>query len=238
MKNLIYLFAIAMLFFTTSCQKEEAIIEMTPEVTIENPYNSVGEEHNQMVANFTTTHQNQLSNMQETMEKEIYIFDNILTENQIDFKTYRDGKALLQMQSTQALASYDFARFEDIFSTTEMTDLGKTTLNNALTKLVEIDGRTPEGLAKVKEEIRKIEITFIEGFEGTPDYKPTLTYLAVLKHSAQHWTDHPNGDGDQTKAKWWQTLLADAAGALIGGALGGGTAVPLAAGFSLAVNNS
>lgn len=232
MKNLINLLAIAILMFATSCQKEET----TPITFPENPYNSVGEEHNQKVDNFMTSHETQLSNIQEPMEKEVYIFDNILTENGIEFTNYRDGKALLQLQSTQTLAGYDFTKFEEIFGTSEMTDLGKTTISNALIKLVEIDGRTPEGLEKVKEEIRKIEITFIEGFEGTADYKLAMTYLAVLKNSAQYWTDNPNGGGTPTKAKWWQTLLADAAGAIIGGVLGGGTAVPLAAGFSIAVN--
>ncbi|MFK7772235.1 MAG: hypothetical protein AB8F94_08845 [Saprospiraceae bacterium] len=232
MKNLLNLLAITLLFFATSCQKEET----TPTTFPENPYNHVGEEHNQMVSNFTQTHDAQLSNMQEPMEKEIYIFDNILTENGQDFKKYRDGKALLQLQSTQTLAGYDFTNFESIFGTTEMTDSGKTRINNALKKLIEMDGRTPEGLEKVKEEIRKIEITFIEDFEGTTDFEPAMIYLAVLKHSAQHWTDNPNGGGTPTKAKWWQILLADSAGAVIGGVLGGGTAVPLAAGFSLAVS--
>lgn len=231
MKNLIYLFAISMILFATACQKEETAITTFPE----NPYNYVGEEHNQMVENFMTTHEAQLSNMQEPMEKEIYIFDNILTENGLEFENYRNGKALLQLQSTQTLISYDFSKFDQIFGTSEMSDLGKTTLITALKELIEIDGRTPEGLEKVKEEIRKIEISFIEGFEGTTDYKPAMIYLAVLKHSAQHWTDNPNGN-TPTRAKWWQILLADSAGAIIGGVLGGGTAVPLAAGFSLAVN--
>lgn len=232
MKNLLNLLAITLLFFATSCQKEET----APVTFPENPYNNVGQEHNQMVGDFMTSHEAQLANMQEPMEKEVYIFDNILTENELDFKNYRDAKALLQMQSTQTLIGYDFTKFGEIFGTTVMTDLGKTTLKNALVKLIEIDGRTPEGLAKVKEEIRKIEITFIEEFEGTVDYKPAMIYVAVLKHSAQHWTDNPNGGGTPTKAKWWQILLADAAGAVIGGVLGGGTAVPLAAGFSIAVS--
>ncbi len=231
MKNLINLLAIAILIFATSCQKEET----TPTTFPENPYNNVGEEHNQMVGDFMTSHEAQLSNMPEPMEKEIYIFDNILTENGQDFRNYQDAKEQLQLPATQILAGYDFTRFDQIFANTSMSDLGKTTLNNALVKLVEIDGRTPEGFAKVKEEIRKIEITFMEGFEGTADYKPAMIYLSVLKHSAQHWTDNPNGP-QPTKAKWWQTLLADAAGAIIGGVIGGGTAVPLAAGFSLAVN--
>ena len=183
-----------------------------------------------------TSHEAQLANMQEPMEKEVYIFDNILTENGIDFKNYRDAKEQLQMQSAQTLAGYDFTKFDEIFKNSTMSILGKTTLTNALIKLVEIDGTTLEGLKKVKDEIRKIEITFMEGFEGSADYKPAMTYLAVLKHSAQHWTDNPNGGGTPTKAKWWQTLLADAAGAIIGGVIGGATAVPLAAGFSIAVN--
>jgi len=231
MKNLINLIAITILFFATSCEKKET----TPTTFPENPYNSVGVEHNQMVENFTISHGSQLSTMQEPMQKEVYIFDNILTESGIDFRNYQDAKEQLQMQSMQTLAGYDFTRFSEIFKNSTMSEGGKTTLTNALNKLVEIDGRTPEGLEKVKEEIRKIEITFIEGFEGTDDYKPAMIYLAVLKHSAQHWIDNPNGD-NPTKAKWWQTLLADAAGAIIGGVLGGGTAVPLAAGFSLAVN--
>lgn len=231
MKNLISLFAISMIIFATACQKEEITTTTFPE----NPYNYVGEEHNQLVSNFTQTHDAQLANMQEPMEKEIYIFDNILTENGLDFKNYRDAKEQLQLQSTQLLAGFDFSKFEEIFKNSTMSTLGKTTLIDALQNLVEIDGRTPEGLEKAKEEIRKIEITFIEGFEGTADYKPTMIYLAVLKYSAQHWTDNPNGDVP-TKAKWWQTLLADAAGAIIGGVIGGGTAVPLAAGFSIAVS--
>jgi hypothetical protein len=235
MKNLINLLAIAILMFATSCQKEETTLPEIPTTYPENPYNYVGEEHNQMVSDFMIAHEAQLSTMQEPMEREVYIFDIILTENGLDFKNYRDAKEQLQLQSTQTLAGYDFTKFEEIFGTSTMTDLGKTTISNALNELVEIDGRTPEGLEKVKEEIRKIEITFIESFEGTADYKPAMIYLSVLKHSAQHWTDNPNGD-IPTRAKWWQILLADSAGAIIGGVLGGGTAVPLAAGFSLAVS--
>ncbi len=233
MKNLLNLLAITLLLFATSCQKEETVPTTFPE----NPYNHVGEEHNTMVDDFMTIHGTQLSNMPEPMEKEFFIFENILPENGLDFRNYQDAKEQLQLQPTQILAGYDFTKFDQIFANTSMSDLGKTTLNNALVKLIKIDGRTPEGLAKVKEEIRKIEITFIEGFEGTADYKPAMVYLSVLKHSAQYWIDNPNGP-QPTKAKWWQTLLADAAGAIIGGVIGGGTAVPLAAGFSLAVNNS
>ncbi len=232
MKNLLNLLAITILFFATSCQKEET----TPTTFPENPYNNVGEEHNQMVGDFMIAHEALLSDMQEPMEKEIFIFENILTENGLDFRNYQDAKEQLQLQPTQVLAGYDFTKFDEIFANTPMSDLGKTTLNNALVKLIEIDGRTPEGLAKVKEEIRKIEITFIEGFEGTADYKPAMTYIAVLKKSAQFWTDNLTGGNPPTKAKWWQTLLADAAGAIIGGVIGGGTAVPLAAGFSIAVS--
>lgn len=232
MKNLLNLLAITLLIFATSCQKEE----VTPTTFTENPYNNVGEEHNNMVDDFLTSHETQLLNMPEPMEKEFFIFENILAEHGHDFRNYQDAKEHLKLQPTQLLASYDFTRFDEIFANTSMSDLGKTTLNNALFKLVEIDGRTPEGLSKVKEEIRKIEITFIEGFEGTADYKPAMIYLSVLKHSAQYWTDNLTGGNPPTKAKWWQTLLADAAGAIIGGVIGGGTAVPLAAGFSIAVS--
>lgn len=236
MKNLINLLAIAILMFATSCQKEETILPEIPITYPENPYNYVGEEHNQMVGDFMISHEVQLSNMQDPMDKEIFIFENILAENGLDFRNYQDAKEQLQLQSIQILAGYDFTKFDEIFANTSMSDLGKTTLNNALVELVEIDGRTPEGLSKVKEEIRKIEITFIEGFEGTADYKPAMIYIAVLKKSAQFWTDNLTGGGAPTKAKWWQTLLADAAGAIIGGVIGGGTAVPLAAGFSIAVS--
>ena len=43
------------------------------------------------------------------------------------------------------------------------------------------------------------------------------------------------GTRDSGKPKWWQIVLADAVGAGLGILAGGGTAVPLAAGFSAAV---
>ena len=232
MKNLLNLFAIALLLFATSCQKEEKIEITYPE----NPQNYVGEEHNQMVGDFLTAHGEELTAIQQPMEKEVFIFDNLLTENNLEFKYYLDATVLLGLEAGKTLPEYDFQQFDQIFKIAKMDNGLKTTLTNAMEKLVQIDGRTPEGLAKIQTQIREIEIDLMKDFEKAEGYTPAMTYLAVLKKSAQFW----NGDGagntpQPTKAKWWQTLLADAAGAVIGGVLGGGTAVPLAAGFSLAV---
>ena len=235
MKNLLNLFAIALLLFATSCQKEEKIEVTYPE----NPQNHVGEQHNEMVSSFLTTHGEGLTTTQQPMEKEIFIFDNLLTENNLDFKNYRNAKALLSLDEGQTLTAYDFTQFDEIFKIAKMDDGLKTTLTNAMKSLVQIDGRTPDGLAKVQKQIREIEIDVMKDFEKADGYTPAMTYLAVLKNSARYWNGEGAGNGNtpqQARAKWWQTLLADATGAIIGGVLGGGTAVPLAAGFSLAVN--
>ena len=43
---------------------------------------------------------------------------------------------------------------------------------------------------------------------------PVLTALSTARASGTFWQDRPDGNG--TRAKWWQIVLADAAGALVG----------------------
>ncbi len=51
---------------------------------------------------------------------------------------------------------------------------------------------------------------------------PLLAALATARASGAYWQDEVDQDGNGgTRAKWWQILLADAGGALVGGLVGG-----------------
>ena len=138
---------------------------------------------------------------------------------------------------------YDFMQYNQLFKKTNLTDKTSTMLTKTINELIEIDGTTAEGIAQVEAKIRALEIEFLKAGESAADFSPAMTYLAVLKYSAEYWNQH-GGDGEiQNRAKWWETVLADAAGALVGvgvtlatGGVGAGAAIALSAGFSAAVN--
>jgi hypothetical protein len=233
MKNLINFLAITLLILMTSCGKEESPIQIS-----ENPYNYIGQQHNESLGDFQTKHQQEVDAIEQPLEKEAFIVAMLFEQNGISPEPFYDAKALLEIRSDQTISDYNFLNYDQTFEAFGLTDT-RAKLSRAMSQLVEIDGRNEDGLASIKKIIRELEIDLMTNNEDSKDYPIVMAYLATMSHSAEYWQGGGNGGGSgapATKAKWWQTLLADAVGAGIGLLGGGAATVPLAVGFSAAVN--
>jgi len=236
MKNLINFFAIALLFFVTSCQKEE--IQYS-----ENPYANIGEEHNRILQDFFTTYENDLIAIQSPIEKEAFIFNKIMEMEGGNPNHLFDAKNQLGIQASSPLASYDFTRTEDFFTRIQMGEEAKQLLVNELETMMTMDVTTDLGLKEIQSAIRNVEIEFFKNYEDTNDFEPAMIYLAVLKSTANFW--NTNQEKKASGAKWWQVLLADTAGAVVGagvtiatGGTGAAAGIAISAAFSAAVSKN
>ncbi|MDB4285835.1 hypothetical protein N9933_00875 [bacterium] len=227
-KSFISLFFVVLLLLATSCQ--EVVEILTAE---ENPYNYVGQQHNQMLDDFASTYEKELSAIQAPMDKEIFIAEKVFDMKGADLEDFQKGRKMIGIETTQALINVDYLRYDDHFKMIGFTGKSRDLLGGTIAQLIEIDGTTATGLAKIEVLIRDLEVDFMEN-QNAEDFAPVMSYLATLKSSADYWNEHNKAANARP---WWQIVLADAIGAGIGAVIGGATAVPLAAGFSLAVKD-
>ena len=230
MKNLINLLAITILFFATSCQKEET----TPEIIPTNPYENVGEKHNEILGDFNENSAGQLVAGMSSMEKENFIVQTILEKENVDPAIFAQAKERLGLSPNDLIIDYDFTDYDQFFRTIGMEDDTRNLLSTFLENYVDVV--SPIGLDEVEKGIKDLEIKMMTDHSNSPDFEVAMTYLATLKSTNNYW--NANQEEKIAGAKWWQVLLADAAGAAIGSLGGGAFAAPVAAVCSAAVGKT
>ncbi|MFK8009402.1 MAG: hypothetical protein AB8H03_23780 [Saprospiraceae bacterium] len=230
MKNLIYLFAISMIVFATACQKEEITSEIIPT----NPYANVGERHNEILGNFNENSAEQMTSTMSSMAKENFIIQTIFEEENIDPAIFAEAKERLELSPNDLITDYDFTNYDQFFRTIGLEDDTRNLLSTFLGEYVDIV--SPIGLDEVEKGIKDLEIKMMTDHQNSPDFEIAMTYLATLKSTNNYW--NANQEEKLPGAKWWQVLLADAAGAAIGGLGGGAFAAPVAAVCSAAVSKT
>jgi len=222
--NLFKLFAFALVFVFTACEKEEEF------QWSDNPYNYIGQEHNDLMTDFNNSFGDEFKQITSPLQAEEFIISKMYKENtQEGFKEFNTAKEILGLNPERALSSYDFMNTSTLCDVYDFPPAIQAILCPTLAKLITIDGNEENN--KIHEVIRDAEVKLMQSTQDENGYATAMTILAVAKYSADLNIEYKAAG----KPKWWQVVLADAAGAGMG-LIGGGTAsVPLAAGFSAAV---
>jgi hypothetical protein len=225
MKNLISLFVIALTLVFTSCEKE------TPIELPENPYNYLGEQHNTKMTEFKTQYGEEFDRIEHPLEAETFIFEKIYEDKETGFNDFSDAKERLDISPETPISSFNFMNASILCDVLELPPAIQDIICPTTVALMAVDGNTDEGNAEIHRIIRDVEVKLIENHQFDNGYPTAMAFLAVAKYSA----DLNQGTRASDKPKWWQIVLADAAGAGLGMLAGGGTALPMAVGFSAAV---
>ncbi len=220
MKNLILPLFVLLLF---GCEKTE---EQLPE----NPYNYVGEAHNEQLHQLRTEHRAALDGIDAPLEVEAYIFQAAFEEG-TGMQALRGTKERLGLTQEQTLAQANYANASTLCDVFDFPQPLADIICPTIGRLLAIEGGTQAAQKEIEQVIREAEVKLMSAQEDQEGYPAAMAFLATARHSSQYWLQHrANG-----KPKWWQVVLADAAGAGIGFLGGGGTAVPLAVGMSTVV---
>ncbi len=222
--NLIKFLTFALVFVFTSCEKKEEV--QWPD----NPYNYIGEQHNDLMTEFQTQHGEEFEQITNPLQAEEFIIGKMYKENaEQGYDEFNAAKEKLGLSRQDAISSYNFMNTSTLCDAYNFPAAVEAILCPTLAQLITLDGNDEN--AEIHKVIRDAEIRLMKDTQDEEGYVTAMTILAVAKYSADHNIQYKAAGNP----KWWQVVLADAAGAGIG-LIGGGTAsVPLAAGFSAAV---
>lgn len=225
--NLIKFLTLVLVFVFTSCEKKEEV--QWPN----NPYDYIGQEHNELMTNFKTQHGEEFDQIESPLEAEVFIIDRVFENPGQGMMALRNAKEILNISPETPLSEYNFMNSSTLCDVLDLPSEISQIICPTVEKLLAVNGNSAEGNKEIHKLIRDAEIQLFEKhqFDDGNDFQKAMTFLAVLGASSDLNEDIPASG----KPKWWQVVLADAVGAGIGVAAGGVGTAPLATAFSAAV---
>jgi hypothetical protein len=238
---------LAVMFIFTNCEKESScellgncdVEQLIDPANAANPFDEIGERHNEGLAFLRRNHQPEIDAMiaASPTEGERYIFARSAEFAGGTPPLYRLLRERLGLESDQLLSDFNFTEFGKIFDMLELDAETREALNNSIAAVMRIEPGTVEAANEIINAIKEQERAILDR-EDLPNRDFALVFMSVWRHSNHYW-QKGDGEGAQTRAKWWQIVAADAIcggiGFLLGGPAGG---VGLGVGASKAVADS
>jgi len=241
MKNLTVILITLLALILSSCTEViEPILNtpLPPENSL-NAYDYYGQQHNEQVQYLLDNFQDEITARQSTdpLGAETFIFEKLYERAQLDsFESdYQAFRALLGLRSDETLNTKDFLDLEKLTKTPPFNPYEMTQFQNVIDEVSQMSHSTTKELNAIITRIIAFETKYMND-EGIVHEEPFFAGLSVMRHSAFLWGGDQGGGTPIGKAKWWQTLLGDVAGALVGGLVAGpGGAIAISASTSTAV---
>jgi hypothetical protein len=243
MKNLtITIISLLALILSSCTEVIEPIINtpLPPENSL-NAYDYYGQQHNDQVQYLLDNYEDEIKAMQSTdpLAAEAFIFEKAFEHAQLDsFKqSYEAFRRLLDLREDQTLNNKDYLDLEKLTKTPPFNPYEMTQFQNVIDEVSQMPHSTTKEVNAIITAIIAFETKYMND-DRIVHEEPFFGGLSVMRHSAVMWSGDNLGGGPTPtgKAKWWQTLLGDVAGALVGGLVGGpGGAIAISASTSTAV---
>jgi hypothetical protein len=228
MKNLMSLIVIALTLVFTACQKEDSKPQMP-----DNPYNYLGEQHNTLISQFENDYGDTFKEIADPREAEYFAISKIYENPDGGIQGVQAAKERLGISPETPLSEFNFMNASVLCDILQLPQEIMDIICPTTVALMSVEGNSDEGNAEIHRIIRDAEVQLLEAHQSDEGngFDVAMAFLAVAKYSADHNQEY-RASG---KPKWWQIVLADAAGAGIGILAGGTATVPLATAFSVAV---
>jgi hypothetical protein len=242
MKNLTVILITLITLILSSCTEVlEPIVNtpLQPENSL-NAYDYYGQQHNESVQYLLDNFQDEITAMQITdpLGAETFIFEKAYERAKLDSTEvyHQKFRALLGLRTDETLNTKNYLDLEKLTTTPPFNPYEMTQFQNVIDDVSKMPYSTTKEINAIIVKIIALETKYMND-EGIVHEEPFFAGLSVMRHSAFLWSgNNPGGGGTQTKAKWWQTLLGDVAGALVGGLVAGpGGAIAISASTSTAI---
>lgn len=243
MKNLsVILISLLALILSSCTEVIEPIINtpLPPENSL-NAYDHYGQQHNDQVQYLLDNFEDEILAMQSTdpLEAEAFIFEKAYENAKLDSvgRDYETFRNLLGLRTDQPLSTKDYLDLEKLTKTPPFNPYEMDQFQNVIDEVSQMPHSTTKEVNAIITAIIAFETKYMND-EGIVHEEPFFGGLSVMRHSTFLWAGtNPGGGGTPTgRAKWWQTLLGDVGGALVGGLVGGPAgAIAISASTSTAV---
>lgn len=243
MKNLAIIIVTLLALILSSCTEViEPILNtpLPPENSL-NAYDYYGQQHNESVTYLLDNFKDEINAMKITdpIGAETFIFEKAYERAQLDSvgRDYQAFRTLLGLRADETLNTKNYLDLEKLTKTPPFNPYEMTQFQQVIDEVSQMPYSTTRELNAIITRIIAFETKYMND-EGIVHEEPFFGGLSVMRHSAFLWSgDNPGGGGTPTgKAKWWQTLLGDVAGALVGGLVAGPAgAIAISASTSTAV---
>ncbi len=241
MKNLAII--LIALFALSSCTEIiEPILDtpLQPENSL-NAYDYYGQQHNESVQYLLDNFKDEITAMQVTdpLGAEVFIFEKAYERARLDSAKFyhQEFRTLLGLRADEEIPSKNFLDLEKLTQTPPFNPYEMTQFQKVIDEVSQMPYSTTKEINAIITKIIALETKYMND-EGIVHEEPFFAGLSVMRHSTFLWAgNNPGGGGTPTgKAKWWQTLLGDVAGALVGGLVAGPAgAIAISASTSTAV---